>query len=198
MADRTSYHKTLKVYKTAEDAIEKITPFRGHDSLRVHSRKTTFSRLIVMSGFFIFDIEYALRKKMYDFQVAAVDCDPFNLPTFAGQETCPQFDPDGDEAMIDKRILVELIANTRLNQALSIHPTTDAFAQRVEDENGQILRDSTRDFLACYDDENSLIHLRRMESWNGIDYLTMDIGRRAQSLSPRPWRANMRPLWTAL
>ena len=129
MASRTAYHKTLKVYKTAKDAIEKINPFRGHDPLRIHNRKTIFSRLIVMSGYFIFDIEYALRKKMYDLQHAAVDCDPFNLPTFAGQGTCPQIDPDGDEAMVDKHTLVELIANTRLNQALSIHPSTDAIAQ---------------------------------------------------------------------
>ena len=66
--------------------------------------------------------------------------------------------------MIDKHTLVELVANTRLNQALSTHPTTDAIAQRIDGEERQILRDSTRDFLACYDNENSLIRLRRMES----------------------------------
>ena len=102
---------------------------------------------------------------MYDLQVA--DGDPFNLPTFAGQATCPQFDPDGDEERIDKHTLVELVANTRLNQALSIHPTSDAIAQRIDDEERQIRRDSTRDFLACYDDENSLICLRRMASCDG-------------------------------
>ena len=78
LADRTSYHKTLKVYITAEDAIENIKPFRGVDPLSIHSRNTTWSWLIVMSGYFIFDIEYALPKNMYDLQVA--DGDPFNLP----------------------------------------------------------------------------------------------------------------------
>ena len=79
MASRTVYHKTLKVYKTAEDAIEKITPFRGHDPLRIHNRKTTFSRLIVRSGWFMVDIEYALRKKMFDLHDAVADRDPFSL-----------------------------------------------------------------------------------------------------------------------
>ena len=91
----------------------------------------------------MFDMEYALRKTMYDLQVA--DGDPFNLPTFAGQATCPQFDPDGDEERIDKHTVVELFANIRLNQALSLHPTTDAIAQRIDDEERQILRDSTRE-----------------------------------------------------
>ena len=120
---------------------------------------------------------------MFDLHLAVADRDPYNLPTFADQGNCPQFDPEGDEAMAEKHTLVELIANTRLNQALSIHPTTDAIALRVENENKQILLESTRDFLASYDDENSLIRLRRMESFNGINYLTIALGRRSQSLA---------------
>ena len=85
--------------------------------------------------------------------------------------------------MVDKHTLFELIANTRLNQALSIHPTTDAIALRVENKNKQILLDSTRDFLASYDDENSLIRLRKIESLNGLNYLAMALRRRAQSLA---------------
>ena len=98
------------------------------------------------SGTFISDIEYTLRKEMYELQASAEGGDPFNLPTFEGQATCPQFYPDEDEADIAKDELVELVANTRLNQALSIHPTTDAVAQRIDDEREEILRGSRRDF----------------------------------------------------
>ena len=47
-------------------------------------------------GIFISGIEYALRKEVYELQVSAEGGDPFNLPTFAGQATCPQFDLDED------------------------------------------------------------------------------------------------------
>ena len=132
------------------------------------------------SGAFIGDIEYSLRKEMYDLQASAEGGDPFNLPSFAGQGTCPQFDPDEDEANIAKDLLVELVANTRLNQALSIHPTTDAIVQRIDREREEILQGSRRDFLACYNDIQSMIYLRRMKSHDGVDYLTMECGRKAQ------------------
>ena len=132
------------------------------------------------SGTCISDIEYILRKEMYELQASAEGGDPFNLPTFAGQETCPQFDPDGDEANIDKHALFELVANTKLNQASSIHPTTDAIAQRIDSEREEILRGSRRDFLACYNDVKSMIYLRRMQSNDGVGYLTLECGRKAQ------------------
>ena len=81
LADRTSYRKTITVHSTAEDAIDKIHPFRGKDPFRIQSRKTMWNRLIVMSVYFISDIEYALRKNMYERQVSAHLCGTRDLPS---------------------------------------------------------------------------------------------------------------------
>ena len=69
-----------------------------------------------------------------------------------------------NEEHFDKLTLVELVANTRVNQALNIHPTTDAIAQRIDEEALKIDNDSRREFLESYDDVNSQIRLRRMAS----------------------------------
>ena len=127
--------------------------------------------MVVSSGDSIGDIEYTLRKEMYDLRASAEGGDPFNLPTFAGQGTCPQFDPDEHEANIAKELLVELIANTRLNLAM---------VQRIDRERDEILQGSKRDFLACYNDTGSMIYLGRMKSYDGFDDLTIECGRTAQ------------------
>ena len=98
------------------------------------------------------------------------------LPTFADQGSCPQFDPKGDEAQVLKTTLLALVANTRLNQAISIHPTTDLIAERIDAEREQILEESTRDFLSSYDDPLSFICLRRKASVGLVDYLTQPKG----------------------
>ena len=95
--------------KTTQEAIEKLLPFRGFDPLRVGVRKTTFSKLIVQTGYFFFDIEYALRKDMYELHA---DTGVSVLHSFAGQGNCPEFGPEGDEVQVDKLTLVELVANT--------------------------------------------------------------------------------------
>ena len=85
------------MYKTAQEAIEKINPFRGNAPFRVHNRETPFGNLIVMAGYFISDIEYALRKDMYEMQSSSLNLPLYsgliNLPTFAGQAACPYFEP---------------------------------------------------------------------------------------------------------
>ena len=121
MASTRAYAHSIVGCKTIQEAIEKLLPFRGVDPLRVGVRKTTFSKLIVQKGYFFFGIEYALRKDMYELHA---DTGVYVLPTFAGQGNCPQFDPEGDEVQVDKLTLVELVANTRVNQALNIYPTT--------------------------------------------------------------------------
>ena len=157
-----------------------INPFTGYDSFRVHRRETIFGTLFVTSGYSISDIEYALRQNMHEMQAASEGSGLLNPPAFAEQAACSYFDPDGNEAELDKHTLIELVSNTRLNQALSTHPTTDAIEERIDIEDAKILRDTRRDFLASYDDERHLICLRRLSCQNGIDFLIMPDGKTAQ------------------
>ena len=140
MLDRSSYAHAILVQATAQGAVENLNSFRGKDVFRIHPRRISWGKMVVSSGAFIGDIEHSLRKEMYDLQASAEDGDPFNLPQFAGKGTCSQFDLDEDEGNIAKYLLVELVANTRLNQALSIHPTTDAVVQSIDRERDEILQ----------------------------------------------------------
>ena len=80
-------------------------------------------------------------------------------------------------------MLVELVANTRVNQQVSIHPTTDAIAIRNEREREELYNDSKSDPLACYNNPISLIASRRAMSEDGLEFLTMKLGRDAQDLA---------------
>ena len=173
MASRESYAHDIVTYKTTQEAIEKFAPFRGLDPFRVDPRKTTFSKLIVSTGFVFYDVEIALRKELHEMQT---NHGSSVMPVFADQGNCSKFDPDEYEEHFDKLTLVELVANTRVNQALNIHPTTDAIAQRIDEEALKIQNDSKREFLESYDDANSQIRLRRMASGHLVDLLTEPLG----------------------
>ena len=101
----TSTHlKTISVQSTAQDAIDNINPFKGRDPPRIHSRKATWSKLIVTSCTFISDIEFALHKEMLELQASAEGGDPFNLPPLQ-----------------DKRLAVNLILMEMRQTSTNMH-----------------------------------------------------------------------------
>ena len=141
--NRSSYVEHIKVQATSQGAIEHLKPTSmTNDVMRTHPRKAILGKLIVQSGEYLMDIDRSLRKKLLDKATANVE-DPHNLPSFAEQGlpgTFLQYDPEEEETARD--LLVELAANTRVNQQVSIHPTTDATAVRIDRERDELHNES--------------------------------------------------------
>ena len=102
-------------------------------------------------------------------------------PSFADQGTSAPYGPEEEDAV--RNLLFETVANTRLNQWLSIHPTTDEFAAKIDRARDEVYNGSKRDFIACYNDHAHMLTQHRQNSAGGIDFLTMRDGRDAPLLA---------------